>query len=78
MYSQPLGGYNVINYPSPILLLDELLVREGEHIVLGDFNLHHPLWSGARNPTEHLAAEGFLQLLRSYDLSLALPQGSVT
>jgi hypothetical protein len=60
VYSQPLGGYNVVDYPSPISLLPDLLARGGEHLVLGDFNLHHPLWSGLGNPTVHLAAEALI------------------
>lgn len=43
VYSEPPGGYNIVNYPSPIPLLQNYLQREGEHMVLGDFNLHHLL-----------------------------------
>jgi hypothetical protein len=47
-------------------------------MVLGDFNLHHPLWCGVRTPTLHLAAEPFLDTLQSYDLDLVSPQGIPT
>jgi hypothetical protein len=46
IYSEPPRGYHITEYNSPIPLLDELLQREGEHIILGDFNLHHPVWCG--------------------------------
>lgn len=78
VYSQPPGSYSTTEYPTPIPQLAPLLEREGEHIVLGDFNLHHPLWSGVRNPTIHAAAEPLAQLAATYDLSLALPKGEVT
>jgi hypothetical protein len=44
-YNQPLGNYHTTNYPSSLALLLNLLARDGEHLVLRDFNLHHPLWS---------------------------------
>jgi len=56
-YNQPPGSYTTTNYPSSLTLLPGLLAREGEHLVLGDFNLHHPLWSSPRNPAAHLAAD---------------------
>jgi hypothetical protein len=42
-----------------------LLEEEGEqpHLVLGDFNLHHPIWGGARLPTAHLAAERLVEVI---------------
>jgi hypothetical protein len=48
-YNQPPGSYSTTDYPSSLTLLPSLLAREGEHLVLGDFNLHHPLWSSPRN-----------------------------
>lgn len=77
-YSQPPGGYGVTEYPTPIPRLAPLLEREGEHILLGDFNLHHPMWSGVRNPTIHIAAEPLAQLVALHNLSLALPRGEIT
>jgi exonuclease III len=56
----------------------ELLGREGSHILLGDFNLHHPLWAGIALPTQHHAADQLIDLTTSHDLELATPQGLVT
>lgn len=78
VYSQPPGGYSVTDYPSPVGLLSELLARQGEHLVLGDFNLHHPLWSGLGNPTVHLAAEHLIETLYGSGLTLTTPPGQTT
>jgi hypothetical protein len=59
-------------------MLVNLLEQAGEHIVLGDFNLHHPLWCGVRNPAAHKAADQLIDILQIYELNLTLPRGSVT
>lgn len=78
VYSEPPGGYIVTEYSTPIPQLAELFEREGEHILLGDFNLHHPMWSGVRNPTIHAAAELLAQLVAAYGMTLASLRGGVT
>ena len=50
----------------------------GEHILLGDFNLHHPHWGGARVRGQHEASEQLLDIIESKNLSLTLPRGTVT
>ena len=77
-YNQPPGSYTTTNYPSSLTLLPGLLVREGEHLVLGDFNLHHPLWSSPRNPAAHLAADIVVETLLARDMELATPKGTIT
>ena len=59
-------------------MLMDLLEQEGDHIVLGDFNLHHPLWCGIWNPTAHKAADQLIDILHAYKLNLTLPHGSIT
>lgn len=78
VYSEPPGNYQNTEYSTPIPLLEDLLRRDGEHIVLGDFNLHHPTWCGIRNPTQHTAAESLLNILYPNGLSLASPQAVPT
>jgi hypothetical protein len=78
VYSEPPGSYQVTNYNTPILLLPALLEREGEHIVLGDFNLHHPTWCGVRNPTQHAASDTLLNNIYPYGLSLVSPKAQPT
>src|SRR6187402_3869362 len=77
-YNQPPGSYSTTNYPSSLALLPDLLAREGEHLVLGDFNLHHPLWSGPRNPAAHAAADIVVETLLAKDMELATPKGTIT
>ena len=78
IYSPPPGSYSTVYYDTPIPLLQDLLARHGDHILLGDFNLHHPMWCSIRNPTAHKAADHLIDLILSYDLSLASPKGEVT
>ena len=59
-------------------MLTNLLEQEGEHIVLGDFNLHHPLWCGIRNPTTYKVVDQLIDILHSYDLNITLPYSSIT
>src|SRR5882757_3475466 len=77
-YNQPPGSYTTTNYPSSLTLLPGLLAREGEHLVLGDFNLHHPLWSSPRNPAAHLAADIVVETLLARDMELVTPKGTIT
>lgn len=46
-------------------------------IILGDFNLHHPLWAGPQSPAAHGAAEDLLSAI-SGDYELLTPLGTVT
>jgi hypothetical protein len=78
VYSQPPISHSDINTPTPIPMLTNLLEQEGEHIVLGDFNLHHPLWCGIRNPTTHKVADQLLDILHLYRLNLTLLHSSIT
>jgi hypothetical protein len=55
------------------MLLLKLLAREGEHLVLKDFNLHHPLWLSPSNPAAHIAADLVVETLLAADMELATP-----
>ena len=77
-YNQSPGSHSTTDYPSSLTLLPDLLAREGEHLVLGDFNLHHPLWSGPRNPAAHKAAEPVVETLLAEGMELATPRGTIT
>lgn len=50
---------------------------EGEVIILGDFDLHHPSWGGPHIRPDHLAEE-LIQLTTQFDLRLATPVGTPT
>ena len=49
-----------------------------KHILLGDFNLHHPLWNHSTRSTEHAESEQLLHLTDEHNLALTLPKGTVT
>ena len=81
--------HNVYN-PSPqhrtaleVLVIDELVAQlqaapEASHIVVGDFNLHHPTWGGLRCLMQHVAADRLLDVAAAVDLNLTLPPGTIT
>lgn len=49
-------------------------------VLLGDFNLHHPLWAGHTAPqrTNRSDTDSFLSLLADHELTLALAVGTPT
>ena len=77
-YNQPPGSYSTTAYPSSLAHLPSLLAREGEHLVLGDFNLHHSLWCSPSNPAAHKAADPVIEDLIAHEMELATPRGLVT
>ena len=48
------------------------------HMVLGDLNLHHPLWSGSERLTQHNASDYLIDLAHNANLELVTVQGSPT
>lgn len=58
--------------------LPKLLSKEGQHILVGDFNLHHPRWGGEIVLSHHKLAEELIELLGSKNMELVLPEGTVT
>jgi hypothetical protein len=59
------------------LLHHALLDVSVDHILLGDFNLHHPMWGGAQATADPMA-EKFISFFNAHFLHLLLPQGSIT
>ena len=51
--------------------------RNIEHILLGDFNLHHPLWGGTEVEAEE-DAEKLIMLTEKARLKQVLPPGTIT
>jgi exonuclease III len=65
--------------PGTLATLQECLREDtNDHILLGDFNLHHPLWAGLSRPTQHASSDILLDIARNHSLELATPQGTVT
>lgn len=51
---------------------------QGESIILGDFNLHHPAWGGPNVLHPEREAEDLLDLTQQFQLNNLLPVGTVT
>lgn len=49
-----------------------------KHIVVGDFNLHHPYWSRPLRSSQHAAADQLLDIIKEVDFKLALPPDTIT
>ncbi|KAH6044453.1 hypothetical protein HBI67_247390 [Parastagonospora nodorum] len=52
--------------------------QEMEQILLGDFNLHHPLWGGPAVRRIHAESEELVAIIEDFDLNNTLPIGTVT
>lgn len=57
--------------------IDLRLRQPGEHLLLGDFNLHHPTWSALERPAS-AHSEHLLRLLQRQEMTLHLPSGTKT
>lgn len=49
-----------------------------EHIVLGDFNLHHPVWGGVNITRTERASESLLEIIETHQMEQVLTPGTVT
>jgi hypothetical protein len=86
--TQVVNIYNVYNLPpschndetgtASIMALNNALAMPGRHIVVGDFNLHHPLWYGPTYAHQHRIADRLLGIMREASVELALPIGIIT
>lgn len=72
VYNPSPVSYLSINGSSTILEMGRSLNTEG------DFNLHHPYWSGPSTSTWHAAADSLLELVEEKELSLTLIRGTVS
>ena len=52
--------------------------QSGEHVVVGDFNLHHPMWTKPGYEHRHEEADQLVELATETGLELLLPQGTTT
>ena len=83
IYSQPPRSYSTraCDYDNPFEHLATFLEEEGacHHLIVGDLNLHHPVWSGARIPAAHTAAERLIEVTHEQGgCQLLTPPGTVT
>ena len=68
VYSAGLGGLRIVNWELPIYYLLQLLNEPGEYIVVGDFNLHHPIWGGPQCLKQHNMADDLIRVTREAHL----------
>lgn len=74
--SGPTSDHNLGTLPLAKQALQE---REGEdHILLGDFNLHHPYWGGNTTQDQHWAADYLINMITQTQMDLMLEPGTIT
>lgn len=71
-------SYSSTESPSTFLEVEHALNVDAKHILLGDFNLHHPYWSGPSRPTQHAAVNQLLDIISKADIELTLPPSTIT
>lgn len=52
--------------------------RGGEHVILGDFNFHHPAWGSIHISITNRNLEDYLSVVKKYGLQLLLKKGTIT
>ena len=78
IYSPPPASHTDNSEISTLAVLLHALRMPGEHVVVGDFNLYHPLWGGPAYPYQHTMADSLITTMRTAGAELALPQGTIT
>ena len=79
LYIEPPESHSIQNTP-PILNTLRGLLREnkGSHIILGDFNLHHPHWNCSTYRKHHYIADNLLDIVSEIGAILYTPKGLAT
>ncbi len=52
--------------------------KDGEHVVVGDLNFHHPAWAGIHIPVTDRNSEDLLSVVEEFGLQLLLKKGTIT
>ena len=78
VYNPSPASYSSTDSPTTLPAARSMLTADAHHILLGDFNLHHPFWNSPSRPTQHAAADQLLEIIDDHNLSLTLPKGTVT
>ena len=78
VYNPSPASYSSIDSPSTLPIVKHQLTTGSNHILLGDFNLHHPLWNDPSRTTQHAGADQLLNIIEESSLSLTLPKGTIT
>ena len=74
IYIEP-TTHSTKDIPSILYSLKRLLEYKGKHIILGDFNLHHPLWNDPTYDKHHYIADDLLDIVSEIGAVLYTPKG---
>ena len=78
VYNPSPASYSSVDCPSTLPTVKRQLTAGVKHVLLGDFNLHHPLWNDSTRTTQHASADQLLDVIEEANLSLTLPKGTIT
>lgn len=80
VYNPSPTSYSSTESLSTLLEIERALSAnaDAEHVLLGNFNLHHPYWSGPSQLTQHAAADQLLDIVGTMNMELTLPPGTIT
>jgi hypothetical protein len=78
IYSEIPESTRTIAWNTPINSMLEAVQAPGQHLVVGDFNLHHPLWGGPNVTQIHAAADILITGMLERRLQLLLRPGTTT
>lgn len=73
--SPPSHGSNDLG---TLLFPEELPPKEGQHILVGDFILHHPIWGCQTVLSHYKLSENLIDIPESKNMELALPKSIIT
>ena len=77
LYIEP-TTHSIKDTPPILYNLKRLLENKGEHIILGDFNLHHPLWNSPTYDKYHYIADELLDIVNEIGATLYTLKGLAT
>jgi hypothetical protein len=78
IYSEIPETLRTVAWNTPINSMLQAVQAPGQHLVVGDFNLHHPLWEGQRVTQIHTAADILITGMLTQGLELLLQPGTIT
>ena len=64
--------------PSSLPLVQQEIQEPGEHLLLGDFNLHHPNWNNPNRYSYHKEADTLVELTEDRGMELISPHNKPT
>ena len=78
VYNPSPSFYSIQEKETFTSLRNALLTSADDHIITGDFNLHHPMWYDISRPTQYVIIDILIDICRNSSLALITPHESVT